>query len=248
VRLERQDCNAYPLECAALAVLTSSDGPASGEWRGEWSPAVGVSNPLPFDCRVTAQLYVRRGAFETQGLPWVRELASGERETLHFELRGGSWSPGGDPLLAALYEWPALGERPAGRLLLDLPLRRRRFAVADVITQRLEMLRESPEALRASMILTRRGAELVVAVENSGGLRDTRALVRIDGRTYLGGSRLRLPLPVDFDALEAGVSFACGFYGRAGEEPSELLRRWSGGLPADPGHGGEGRLLARRRL
>ena len=247
LRLQGEELGRYPLEAEALPVLTSTDGPTSGEWRGEWSPRVRLSNPLPCACRVTVQLYVRRGAFECEGLPVRRELEPGQTESLHFALRGGSWSPGGDPLLAALYEWPATAGRGAGRLLLDLPLRRRRYAVADVITQRLEMLRESPGEARATMTLTRRGAELVVAVENPGGLGEPRIVARLDGRTHVGAARLRLRLPADFDELEAGVSFACGFYGRPLEGSGERLRRWGGGLPADPGQGAEGRLLARRR-
>jgi glycerophosphoryl diester phosphodiesterase len=247
LRLEERAGGGYPLEAEALPVLSSSDGPTRGEWRGEWSPRLRVRNPMPFACRVTVQLYVRRGAFECEGLPVQRELDVGEEDSLHFALNGGSWSPGGDPLLAALYEWEAAPGRTAGRLLLDLPLRRRRYAVADVITQRLEMLRESPGEARATMTLTRRRAELIVAVENPGGLREPRVIARLDGRTHRGASRLRLRLPADFDELEAGVSFSCGFYGRQDQGASERLRRWGGGLPADPGQGGEGRLLARRR-
>ncbi len=234
----------HPIGADALAVLTSSEGVATGEWRGDWTPRLFIKNPFDFACRVTVQVYVRRGVFETEGVPRVLELAAGERETLHISIRGGSWSPGGDPILAALYEWDADEGRRAGRLLLDQSLRRQRSAVADVITQRLEMLRESPAQPRASMTLRRQGAKLAVQVENPGDLKDVQAVARLDGQTRLGSRGLQIALPEGFDSLEAGVDFTCGFYGR-GDSGSVQLRRWSGGLPADPGTGGSGRLFSR---
>ncbi len=246
LRLEAGGNDAYPLRASDLPVLTSSEGSARGEWCGDWTPDAELVNPFPFPCRVSVQLFVRRGAFECEGLPVQRELEPGERERLHFALRGGSWSPGGDPVLAALYEWTDGPQRRAGRILLDLPLRRRRFAVADVITQRLEMLREGPAEARGTMTIVRRGLDLVVAVERTGDLREPRVVAHLAGRTAFGAQRLRLRLPEDFDALEGGVSFSCGFHGldAAGRR---RLRRWGGGLPAEPGQGAAGVLLAARR-
>ena len=48
-----------------------------------------------------------------------------------FRIAGGSRSPGGDPLFAALLSWKEGPGRPLGRLLLDAPLMRVRSAVAD---------------------------------------------------------------------------------------------------------------------
>ena len=236
-----------PLQATPLPVLTNSAGETSGEWRGEWAPRVQLFNPLPFDCRVLLELYVRRGVFEREGLPRSFDLASGEEESVHFALRGGSWSPGGDPLLAALFEWSAGPGRAAGRLLFDISLRRERSVVADVITQRLEMLRESPGQPRASMTLRRRAGRIALHVENPGELRDLRIVAQFAGRTWTGGATLQLPLPPDFDSAQGGLPFGCGFYGRNGSSRSDVLRRWCAGIPAEPGSGGLGRMFSRVR-
>lgn len=244
--LGASDSRYAPIAVEPLGISTASNGETAGEWSGEWSPSVQLCNPFDFPCRVTTQLYVRRGAFDCEGLPRSLELEPGARETLHFRLRGGSWSPGGDPVCAALFEWGEGPGRPAGSLMFDTSLRRERVVLADVITQRLEMLRESPGVVPASMTLRRRGGRLALRVENPGGMRQPRCVARLGGRDYFGGIGLQLPLPEDFDLRTEGVEFSCGFYGQNGSGSAEGLRRWSGGLPSDPGHGGAGRLLARR--
>lgn len=235
-----------PLEADSLAVLTSSAGEAGGEWRGEWNPRVRLFNPFPFSCQVKLQLFVRKGAFEFEGLPREVELAGGESETVHFRLRGGSWSPGGDPVVAALFEWDAGPGRAAGNLMFDVSLRRERTAVADVITQRLEMLRESPGDSRATMTIARRAGRLSLRVENPGELQDLHCVASLAGRTWYGGASLQLPLPEKFDSLEHGVEFSCGFEGKRPNSATRQLRRWCGGLPVHPGNGAPGRLISRR--
>lgn len=234
---------AYPLEVPELAVAGGAEG-EGGEWAGRWRPTLRVRNPLPFPVRVAVQVFVRRGAFEVRGLPVRLSLLPGSRAEVPFEIAGGSWSPGGDPLCAALFRWERGPGRPAGRLLLDAPLVRRRATVADVIPRRLTMLREGPRDPAASMTLRRQGRELLIAIENAGGLADAQAVCVLEGRPYRGGRGLRAPLPADFDARPEGVAFACGMLGRRADAASgAVLRRWSGGLPQIPDSGAPGRLL-----
>ncbi|MCB9915886.1 MAG: hypothetical protein H6828_12210 [Planctomycetes bacterium] len=233
-RLER-----YPLEVPALLVDASHDPQGGGEWSGHWEPHAVVTNPFDHGVRVALDLFVRRGAFDVEGLPRRFDLGPGEAQRVAFRLRGGSWSPGGDPVLAALFAWDD------GSLLVDATLRRERRAVAGGLTQRLEMLRESPGAPAATMTLQRRGRELVVRVENPGGLVGARAVVHLDGQVATGARALRLRLPAGFDDLARGVAFSCGFVGHASDGGPELLRRWAGGLPREGDHGAPGRLLAR---
>lgn len=246
-RLAREGQDAYPLAAEPLLVSSApAEGPG-GDWTGEWAPRVRVANPFPFASRALVRAFVRRGAFESEGLPVALELAPGEESAVDFGLRGGSWSPGGDPLVAALFAWDAGPGRPAGRLLLDLTLRRERRVRADAITQRVEMLRESPGVSRATMTLRRRGGALRVAVEDPGGLRDPRVSVSLDGELWHGGATLQVPLPERFDGAPGGVPFSCGFHGLPAAGGPPVLRRWAGGLPDDPRSGGPGRLLPRRR-
>jgi hypothetical protein len=182
-----------------------------------------------------------------QGLPVQLELQAGEAHSLDVDIRGGSWSPGGDPLLAVLFEWDRGPGREAGQLLLDRTLRRTRRVLADGVTQRVEMLRESPGVPAASMTLTRRKGLLSVGVENRGGLRELCSAVHLDGETFTGGERLRVALPPDFDRREGGVPFSCGFWGEGPRGGARVLRRWCGGLPRGPESGGPGRLLPRPR-
>ncbi|MFT7669395.1 MAG: hypothetical protein ACI8X5_002095 [Planctomycetota bacterium] len=237
---------AEPLAVSSLPVVTSSSGDTAGEWRGEWAPRIAVTNSFNFPCSVTLEVFVRRGVFEREQLPRKLELEPGESRSVQFGLRGGSWSPGGDPVVAALFEWESNSERAAGRLLFDAALRRERSAVADVITHRLEMLRESPGQASGSMTIRRRGQRLTLWVENPAGLSDLRSVACVEGRSWFGGSSLQVPLPEGFDELESGMSFACGFYGKEPGQLSETLRRWCGGLPLEPGTGGLGRLFPRR--
>jgi glycerophosphoryl diester phosphodiesterase len=227
----------WPLRVPDLPLEPDADESA-GAWRGRWNVSAVVRNPFPFAVRISLRLVVRRGAFDCEGLPEaVFELGPRGAYELDFELRGGSWSPGGDPLLVALFDWPRKGSRPAVRMVFDAPFARRRHAVADVITRRLSMLRESPGDSEASMTMRRRGRELHVAVENSGGLIEPRAWVRLEGEDRFGGRGVRLRLPEDFDRRIGGVDFACGFLGSSATDPRPRLRRFSGGLEwgSDPG-------------
>jgi len=240
--LRRKDVDTHPVACEPLLVANqpAEDG---GDWSGDWRQEVRIANPFPFPCRALVRVYVRRGVFETEGLPQSLDLATGEERTVAFRLRGGSWSPGGDPLLAVLYAWDAGPGRPAGRLLLDRSLQRERRVQADAITQRLEMLCESPGAPRATMTLRRLRHQLTVAVENAGGLEDPHVALVLDGVAWYGGTSLRVPLPEHFDDAPSGLAFSCGFHGRRPGGGATVLRRWAGGLPADPGTGAAGRLL-----
>lgn len=236
-KLAPQDDGDWPLEAPDLPLEPDSDA-EGGAWRGHWDIAARVRNPFPHPVRVSLRLAVRRGAFDCAGLPEASlELGPRGAFELDFELRGGSWSPGGDPLLVALFDWPADGPRAAGRLLFDAPLARRRHAIADVITRRLTMLRESPGEAAATMTMRRRGRELHVAVENAGGLIEPRAWVRLGGEHRFGGRGVKLRLPDDFDQRAGGVDFACGFLGSRAGDGRPTLRRFSGGLDwgADPG-------------
>jgi len=236
-QLAPQDTGDWPLRVPDLPLEPEADADG-GAWRGRWDVGASVRNPFPHTVRVSLRLAVQRGAFDCEGLPETSfELGPRGAFEIDFKLRGGSWSPGGDPLLLALMDWPAERGRAAGRLLFDAPLARRRHAVADVITRRLSMLRESPGEAEASMTMRRRGRELHIAVENSGGLVEPRAWVRLDGEHRFGGRGVRLLLPEDFDRRAGGVDFACGFLGSLAGDARPRLRRYSGGLEwgADPG-------------
>ncbi len=245
--LRREDVENFPVACESLLVGNQPAEGGGGDWSGDWRPEVRVANPFPFPCRALVRVYVRRGVFETEGLPQALDLATGEERMVAFRLRGGSRSPGGDPLLAVLYAWDEGPGRPAGRLLLDRSLQRERRVRADAITQRVEMLCESPGAPRATMTVRRRRDQLTVAVENAGGLEEPHVAVVLDGVAWYGGASLRVPLPEHFDDAPTGVGFSCGFHGRPLGGGSIVLRRWAGGLPADPGTGAAGRLLPLRR-
>lgn len=237
VQLAPQHSGGWPLEVPDLPLEPDADV-EGGAWRGRWDVEARVRNPFPHPVRVSLRLAVRRGAFDCEGLPDSSfELGPRGAFEIEFKLRGGSWSPGGDPLLVALFDWSADGDRAAGRLLFDAPLARRRHAVADVITRRLSMLRESPGQAAASMTMRRRGRELHVAVENAGGLLEPRAWVRLGGEHRFGGRGVKLRLPDDFDQRAGGIDFACGFLGTAAGDERPRLRRFSGGLDwgADPG-------------
>jgi glycerophosphoryl diester phosphodiesterase family protein len=236
-QLAPSDTGDWPLRVPELPLEPEADA-EGGAWRGRWDVGASVRNPFPHPVRVSLRLAVRRGAFDCEGLPETSfELGPRGAFEIDFKLRGGSWSPGGDPQLVALFDWPADEDRAAGRLLFDAPLARRRHAVADVITRRLSMLRESPGQAEASMTMRRRGRELHVAVENAGGLVEPRVWVRLDGEHRFGGRGVRLRLPDDFDRRSGGVDFACGFLGSSAGDARPCLRRYSGGLEwgADPG-------------
>jgi hypothetical protein len=239
------DAAPFPVGAPELTVEAGHGDGGGGQWCGRWRCVGRLRNPFGHAVRVRCQVFVRRGAFDVSGLPTELRLEPAEEREVPLELAGGSWSPGGDPLLAALYSWGPGPGRRAGKLLLDAPLVRRRRVVADTVTRRVGMLRESPAQAPASMTVRRRGAELLVAIENAGGLLEATSLATLDGAVHRGGSGLRLALPPDFEDREGGVPFSCGFVGRARAPgpPRRELRRWAGGLPAVPGSGSAGRLL-----
>ncbi|MCP3914196.1 MAG: hypothetical protein GY711_01435 [bacterium] len=244
VHLAEGDTGPYPVEAPLLEVdpeALENRARARGEWYGSWATLAGIRNPFPFPVRVRANAFFPNGAFEVDGLPRVVELGPGESDTLRFRLTGGSRSPGGDPLLAALYEWSGDGSRAAGRLLLDAPMPRCRIAHADGVTRRLTLLRERPDDSAASLTMRREGDSLVVSIENAGDLEHPHVVARLAGETARGGMGLRMRLPATFDGDGHGVDFSCGIEGvRRGEH---RIRRWAGGVPEGLGHGSPGRLL-----
>lgn len=247
--LAPEDERGWPLQVPGLPVEPGSRLEGPGEWAGAWSPTARVRNPFGFDVAVAVDLVVRRGAFEAHGLPARARLAPGEELEVPFELTGGSWSPGGDPLLFAHFAWQQGPGRPGERLVFDAPLERVRALHLGRDVLRVALLRERPEDPQASMTLRRKGASLLVAVESPGDLEDPIALVQLDGREHRGGAGVRVPLPDDFDARAEGVPFSLGFLGRttAGGRAGVRLRRWAGGLPFEGDHGAPGRLLSGTR-
>jgi hypothetical protein len=244
VRAAPADGGPYPLAAPDLEVLPGAWTHGRGDWCGSWAGAARVRNPFPFRVRAAIGLIPRHGAFEIESLPVALELDAGERATVPFKLTGGSWRPGGDPLLFAHFHWRGGPGRRAGRLLLDVPLKRVRTVVADVIAVRLPMLRESPADAPASMTLRRHREHLLVSIESSGGWKDARTIVHLDGRFHYGGRGVRVALPPDFDRREQGVAFGCGM--QAEVDGEWRVRRWCGGVPDDLRSGSPGRLLPLR--
>ena len=202
-----------------------------------------MRNPFPFRVRATVDLLVRRGAFEVEGLPEERVLAPGASFELAPRLRGGSWSPGGDPLLVCAYDWREGPGRPMGRLVLDAPLHRRRSLTAFHEPRRVMLLRERPGDAEASMSVRRTGPFVVCGIENTGGLTDARAMVNVDGSIRRGSVGVRATLPPDFDHRPGGIPFSVGLEGRDPVSGALRVRRWSGGIPEGVLEGAPGRLL-----
>lgn len=237
VALAPEDDGPYPLRVGGLPVEGAATHPAEGEWWGDWSLTARVRNPLPFDVRFGVHVEVRVGAFEVEGLPVGADLPAGAEAEVEFRLRGGSWSPGRDPVLVALF----LGE--GGRLVLDTPLTRTRTLRLSPESRRLACLRERPGQRAASLVARRRGRELIVSIESDGGLDEPHTLVHLDGRTYFGSSGVRVALPEGFDHLAGGVPFSAGITGLDPSTGARVQRRWAGGLPDTLLHGAPGRLL-----
>jgi len=252
VALTAEERESYPLEVEELYVEPERlDGEVArrGEWYGSWDSAARVRNPFPVPAEVRCGLFFPSGAFEVEGVPAAFDLEPAESRSVRFRLTGGSRVPGGDPLFACLYTWrgalEGVGEagviRPGGQLLLDAPLHRRRVVSADPIARRLPLLTERPADPPASLSLRRRGEELVVGIENPGGLEDPHVVVHLDGALVRGGGGLALRLPADFDLQAGGIPFSAGIEGRVGEELR--IRRWAGGIPEGLAHGFPGLLL-----
>jgi glycerophosphoryl diester phosphodiesterase len=242
--LAPDDDGAYPVRTEVLNVEPETlpdDVRERGEWFGRWSTHAYVRNPFPFRVDVGCGVFVRNGAFELEGLPARFELEPGEELAVPFKIVGGARRPAGDPLFGALFHWKAGPGRPLGRLLLDAPIRRTRFAVADAIARRLTLLNESPRDAAATMNLRRHGAHILVEIENDGGLQEAHTVVHLAGETARGGRGLRARLPEDFDATPNGVPFSCGIEGLQDGVP--VVRRWAGGVPEGLLNGRPGRLI-----
>lgn len=233
-----------PIEPGGISGAFSSSDESKGEWTGSWNLSCEVENPFDFEVHVKLGLRVRRGAFEVEGLPVEFPLGPGELCSTSFRLTGGSWSPGGDPVVMALYSFARTAGRPEGTLLLDAPLERIRAVHLDQVARRLRLLRERPDDPEATLSIRRAGRSLLVSLENPGGLDDPHVVVHFDGVVLRGGSGLRAVLPERVDPVR-GLAFSCGIEGwrEEGGERVLALRRWSGGLPQDADAGVPGRLL-----
>ncbi len=238
---ERGDDELWPVSAPVLFVEPELHHDSRASWWGSWRVEIALRNPFAWRTRATLSVLPRRGAFDIRGVPVAAELEPGAELRAPIEITGGSWQPGGDPLAVGSLRWRAGPGRPAGRLLFDAPLERQRRALADALPVRLSMLREAPRDEDATMVVRRRGSELLVSVERTGGSSDVRAFACIEGRVVSGARGLRIRLPRDFDARRDGVPFSCGFHGLlAGER---RWRRFAGGLPDELSAGPPGRLL-----
>ena len=218
--------------------------PGTSDWCGTWNPKARIRNPFPFPVKVQVALEAAGGAYEVGQLPEQFGLASGELHEFHFKLKGGSRSPGQDPKLVADFLWTESDHKQQGlpstmptRLKLDTTVRRRRRLELGEETRRLPMLRESPGAPFASVVIRRRGDTLLLRVEDSGGLVDAHLVARLGIETAYGGETLRLRIPDLGQAPVGGaleLPFSVGFEARerlALDSP-RVFRRWAGGVPS----------------
>lgn len=245
VRLAAHDDVPYPIVVPDLEVHPGEITAGRGDWCGTWSSVARISNPFAFEARVACGIVPRRGAFDVVGLPAAFVLAPQASIDVPFQLTGGSWRTGGDPLFFARFHWRRGPGRNAGALLLDAPLARVRTLRADALTQRLVLLRESPRDPVATMTLRRHRRWLFASIESSGGFDDPRAVLHLDGREYIGGRGVRAPLPDDFDQRPEGLAFSCGFV--ATKNGERVVRRWAGGVPDELDSGVPGRILPLQR-
>ncbi len=244
VRFAPADGGPWPVEVPPLEVpFTGPTDPGGrhGEWSGRWTIGVGMRNPFPFRVEVTLALAIRGGAFEVSGLPSAFELEVGEQRSFPLSLAGGSWSPHEDPVLFARFAWRGGPGRREEALVLDAPLPRTRTLRLSSATLRVPMLREHPGGRLGSMTVRRRGREILAAVEDAGGWRDVRAILRIGHQVHRGGHGVRAFLP-EFPR-DRPIPFSVGFEGRAQDSVEIGLRRWAGGLPYGLGSGATGRLF-----
>ncbi|MCE9592809.1 MAG: hypothetical protein K8S98_01335 [Planctomycetes bacterium] len=239
------ECARHPLAALPLIVEPRASTGTDGAWRGDWTTRARVENPFGFRVAVHLAFAVRRGAFECRGLPEAFALEAGETREFEFALAGGAWSPGGDPLLLARYDWSRGPGRPSEALVLDAPIERVRVLSLGLNAERLFLLPEAPNDPPASLNVRRKGPFLLLAIENPGGLGDAQLVAHVDGAHFRGGKGLKLRLPSDFPSREHGVAFSAGIVGR--RDGRECLRRWAGGLPSELEGGVPGRLLPRSR-
>jgi len=237
----------WPLQVDPLSVDAAARLPGRGEWTGSWDLVARLANPFGWAVEATLALRVRRGAFEAHGLPAGGALAPGEELEVGLHLTGGSWSPGGDPLLELHLAWERGPGRPGEGLVFDAPLERVRHLALGAQTLRVPLLRERASDGPAHVTLRVRRGFLLAAIESADGLESPRLLVHLDGREYVGGAGLRAALPADFVSRLGGVPFSVAVVGtdRRGKRPLRRLRRWAGGLPAEEDTGVPGRLVPR---
>lgn len=231
----------WPVSVAPLEMplVLPRFGPA---WSAEHAVRSRVRNPLARPLEARAFVQVRRGAFELEPLGWSGVLAPGEELEASWTLRGGSWRIGGDPLLAFALVAPEVagGEAP---LVCDTPLERVRTVHLDATPLRVELVREGPRERAASMVLRLHQGHVHARIEDAGGAPEPMAILRLGERVVQGGRGVRLPLPKD--ALARPPAFSCGFSShRRGER---TLRRFCGGLLAEPDSGAPGRLVVAAR-
>jgi hypothetical protein len=151
----------WPLEVGELAMDASARLAGGGEWAGSWDLGARVHNPFGWKVEATLALRVRRGAFEARGLPAGGPLEPGEQLDLEVHLAGGSWSPGGDPVLELALAWERGPGRPGEGLLFDAPVERIRRLAVGTQTLRLPLLRERPSDPPASITLRLRAGQLL---------------------------------------------------------------------------------------
>ena len=150
-RLAPDDDGEWPVLAPLLGieppVRPSAPIPPSsgGEWAGACDGRGAGAQPVPL--RRRARRARPGGAFEVDGLPAPFALRPARERERPFALIGGSWSPGGDPLLAALFEWAAARRRGRASCCSTRPERVRTWC-ADVVTRRVGCSRERPASRR----------------------------------------------------------------------------------------------------
>jgi hypothetical protein len=248
VKLTPGDRGPYPLLVPRLEVEA---GPGAalepdtphGQWSGRWQVALRVRNPFAFPVRVALALALRGGAFQASGLPLSFALDPGAEREVPLALAGGSFAPREDPCVLLRFSWRAGPRAPEAELVLDSPLERVRSLRLGEGPRRLTMLVESPADLPASMVVRRRGHELLCWVEDPGGLAAPRCIVRVGSRVRTGRRGVRIRLPEEpARTWPDGIPFCVGFEGTSDRPRASTLRRWAGGLPYGLGSGAPGRL------
>jgi glycerophosphoryl diester phosphodiesterase len=226
-----------PVESEALANPAKSVlEPWTAAWCGDWSIGFQLSNPLSESAEVRLEPVARGGAFEFHDVPETIALPPNGTYTGSFRLVGGSRSPGPDPRLFAHFTWGAR------RLSFDDTIARIREARLHEGATRLSMLRESPGEPAASIVVSRRGRDLVFRIENSGGLDDASLVLRLGPERFDGGRHLAVQLRrPHFDAaLDRGLAFNVGMTGT--RRGVGRFYRFAGGLPFGLFSGHAGRL------